>query len=179
MINLASIFLVLVTSASLSFSQPPTIIPVGEEVRVTINVSSGGKETLGTDAVILYDPKMLSATRILPGKLYPNYPPNLQDIDNVHGKVQFSGTVGLKKPLTAEGVLGEISFRAKKPGTTKIGFDFEPGGTADSNIVPSFAGLDLLEQKPKEITLSIRSVSSQEKIWFFLKRILSFDYLRF
>lgn len=176
---MSNLFLVLAASASLSFSQPPSIIPIGEEVRVIINVSSGGRETLGTDALILYDPKILSVTRILPAKLYPNYPPNLEDIDNVRGKVRFSGTVGPNKPLAVEGVLGEIIFRAKKPGTTKIGFDFEPGGTADSNIVPAFGGLDLLSEKPKEINLSIRSTSSPEKIWFLIKRILSFDYLRF
>lgn len=178
MINLLKAFLVLATSASLSLSVPQGTIPVGEEARVIINVSSGGRETLGTDAVITFNPKIISATKVRSGKVYPNYPPNLTDIDNVHGKVRFSGTVGFGQPKTAEGVLGEVFFRAKRVGTTKISFAWEKGGTDDANIVPNFGGLDLLMEAPKEAEIFVKSASFGEKISALVKRVLSFDYLR-
>lgn len=178
MISLFS-FLVLATSASLSFNPIYKPLPVGDEFGLTINVSTASRETIGTDAVILYDPKMLEATKILPAKAYPNYPPNLVDIDNVHGKVQFSGTVGFGQPKTAEGVLGKVFFRPKKVGTTSVNFAWEKGGTADSNIVPNFGGLDLLTEAPPPVTLSFREATREEKILFLIKRIFSFDYLRF
>jgi len=179
MISFLYPFLILATSANLSFGQPPTMIPVGEEFKVPISLSSGGRETIGTDAVLLFDPKILSATKIEKGKIYPNYPPNLEDIDNVHGKVSFSGTVGFGLPKTVEGLFGEVFFRSKKPGTTQISFAWEGEGTADSNIVPSFGSLDLLTEKPEKINLVFREASLGEKILAWIKRIFSFDYLRF
>lgn len=177
MINFFPPFLVLAASITLSFSPSQTIIPVGDEFKLTINLSTGGKETLGTDAVVIFDPKFVSATKIVPGRVYPNYPSNLQIIDNARGKVSLSGTVGLHSALTTDGVLGDIYFRPKKTGTTKISFDWKPGGTADSNIVPVLDGLDLLNEKPKEISLSFTEASLGEKIFILIKRIFSFDYL--
>lgn len=171
-------FVVLATSASLAFGSTPEIVPVGDEFKVAINVSSGGKETIGTDAVILYDPKILAVTKVNPGKAYFLYPPTLIDIDNVHGKVSFSGTVGFNPPKVVDGLFGEVFFRPKKPGQTKIDFAWQAKATNDSNIVPSLGGLDLLSEKPKGLSLSFRESSSEEKIWFLIKKILSFDYFK-
>lgn len=172
--------LVFAGSVSLFFSPVQKIIPVGEEFKITVNVSSGNNETLGTDAVITFDPKILSATKIKAGKIYPFSPSTLVDIDNVHGKVSFSGTVGgLGIPKVVEGILGEVFFKAKQSGTTQIGFDWESNSTTGSHIVPQNERIDLLTEKPAGIEISFRPASTGEKIWFFIKSIFSFNYLNF
>lgn len=179
MISFLSPFIVLAASAYLALGQLPTTIPVGKEFKLPINVSSGGRETIGTDAVIQFDPKVLAVTKVNPGKAYSVYPPTLVDIDNVHGKVSFSGTAGFQTPKIAEGLFGEVFFRPKKPGMTKIDLVWEPKATNESNIVPASGGLDLLTEAPRGISLSIKEASSGERIWFLIKQILSFNYLRF
>lgn len=176
--NLAQLFLVFATTAGLSFSPVNDLLPVGTEFEVAINLSSGGTQTLGTDAVILFDPKVLSATKVTPGKLYPNYPETGREIDNVHGKVFLSGTANMDAPLTAQGVFGKVAFRAKKEGKTTLSFDWKEGGTADSNIVPYEGELDLLVSRPTDLNLSFREASFWEKILAFIKRVLSLNYLR-
>ncbi len=179
MINLPNLFLALATSVGLSFSQAPAVMPVGEQFKLAINISSGGIETLGADAVILYDPKKTEVTKIGKGDVYLVYPPNLQDIDNSRGQAKFSGTASFKNPRAVNGVLGWVYFRAKKPGETTISLAWKPEGTADSNIVPVTGPIDLLTERPQNVTINFREASSEEKIFIFLKRIFSFDFLNF
>ena len=179
MINLFHAFLVLAASASLSFGITTKTVPVGEEVKVPLYVSSAGIETIGTDIVISFDPKILYATKVVPGDLYPSYPPNTIDIDNTHGKIWFSGTVGTHVPRVVEGTVGSVFFRTKKVGITSISFTFERQGTADSNIIPLLGPVDLLNEQPKDLELVIKEANFLERILFSLQRITSFDYLRF
>lgn len=162
----------------LFFNPPPPILPAGAEFKVTVNVKTDNRRTLGTDAVISYDPKILTATKVSPGKIYPFYPSNLTEIDNVAGRLNFSGTVGFGKPVSANGVLGEVYFRARQPRSAKLNFLWEKKGTKDSNIVPDFGELDLLLEQPKGITLTFRQPSLLEKIFITLQKIFSFEYLK-
>ncbi len=173
MINFLAPALALATSAALSFQSVPSVIPLGDQFKVTINATSGGRGTVGTDAVILYDPRVLQVVKIIPGKLYPNYPEPLWNIDNVHGKTSFSGTVSYNPPRVVNGVFGEVVFRAKKLGKTQITFDWRPGGTADSNIVPYDGELDILSEAPRGIDVSIKESSTLEKFVFFIKSVLA------
>jgi len=176
MISLFPIFLILATSAKLSFSQPPAIVYVGDEFKLDIYVSSGNRQTTGTDVVIAYDPKILSLTKISPGTSYPNYPLNLQDIDNFHGRARISGTINQDSPVIAKGVFAKVFFKAKKQGTTKIGFHWQPGQTDESNIVPFGGGVDLLTEKPEEINVVIEEIPFWQRILALINRFLG--YLR-
>lgn len=171
--------LIFAASVNLSFEAVPQMIPAGDEFRLSVNVSSAGIPTLGTDVVITYDPKMVEVTKFLGGKVYPHYPVTLVDIDNVHGKTRFSGTADLYQTRVAEGLLGWVYFRAKKSGTTEVSFVWKKNGTDESNIVPDTGGLDLLKEKPKGVNLSFLEPSSGTRVWILIKRILSFDYLNF
>ena len=179
MLNLLPTLLVLAASVSLYFGQPPKNIPVGLEFKIPIFSLSDSEQTLGTDAVVSYDSKILSVTKIEPGSLYPFYPDNLQDIDNVHGKAFFSGSVGFGNPQTVNGILGNVFFKAKKAGPTQISFSWKPKSTVDSHIVPPIGAIDLLTQKPDSINLTIREAQKHELVWFFIKDVFSFDYLKF
>ena len=179
MINFFLPIIALAANASLTFSQPPSNIPVGSTFKISVNVFSAGIPTLGTDAVITYDNKMLEVVKIDPGNAYPLVPDNLLDIDNVMGKSRFSGTVDLGKPIPAEGAMGYVYFRAEKEGSTQINFDWRPGATNDSNIVPNTTELDLLQQTPQPIVVNIRQASQKEKLISTLQWIFSFEYLNF
>ena len=179
MFNFLPVVLVFASSLGLSFTAPQKPLPVGREFKVIISVATGNRTTLGTDAVLSYDPRILTAVKIIPGKIYPLYPQNLQDIDNTHGKLTLSGTVGFNKPKTANGVLAEVSFRSKKEGQTVLSFNWLPNATNDSNIVPDFGGLDLLTAKPADALLTFRKPSFLEKVLIKIQWFFSFEYLQF
>ncbi len=164
-------------SFGLSFSSVPYLVPLGDQFRVKIDASSGGKGTVGTDAVILYDPRVLKVVKIIPGKLYPNYPEPLQDIDNVHGKTSFSGTVSFEPPRVVNGTFGEVVFQALKIDKTQISFDWQPKGTADSNIVPLDGTLDLLTEAPKSVDVLVQESSTLQKFFFFIKSVLAGGFI--
>lgn len=171
-------FLAFAGSLTLFLTPPPQIIPVGSEFKVLVHVSSDRRMTLGTDAVLSYDPKMMTALRVKPGRIYPFYPSNLIEIDNARGKLSFSGTVGFGVPKEANGILGEVYFLPRQPGETRLDFLWEEKGTKDSNLVPDFGELDLLKERPAGATLTFRQPSFLEKIFITLQRIFSFEYLR-
>lgn len=179
MFNFLPAALVFASSLGLFFTAPQQPLPVGREFKVVVLVASENRTTLGTDAVLTFDPRILKAIKIIPGKIYPLYPQNLQDIDNTHGKLSFSGTVGFNKPQTANGVLGEIYFRSKKEGQINLAFDWMPNTTSDSNLVPDFGGLDLLTEKPPDAYLTFRKASFWEKILIKIQWLFSFEYLQF
>ena len=179
MLNFLPVALVFASSLGLFFSAPKEALPVGQKFKVVVSVASENRTTLGADAVLTYDPRILTAIKIIPGKIYPLYPENLQDIDNTHGRLSFSGTVGFNKPQTANGVLGEIYFRSKKEGQIALAFDWMPNTTSDSNLVPDFGGLDLLTAKPPDTQLTFRQPSFLEKILIKLQWLFSFEYLQF
>lgn len=179
MFNFLPVVLVFASSLGLFFTAPKEALPVGQKFKVIVSVTSNNRTTLGTDAVLSYDPRILTAIKIVPGKVYPLYPENLQDIDNTHGKLTLSGTVGFNKPQTANGVLAEIYFRAKKPEATLLAFNWMPNATNESNIVPDFGGLDLLTEKPADAFLTFREPSFLEKIFIKIQWLFSFEYLQF
>ena len=179
MFNFLPAVLVFASSLGLFFTAPQKPLPVGQEFKVIVSVATENRTTLGTDAVLSYDPKILTAIKIIPGKVYPLYPENLQDIDNTHGKLTLSGTVGFGKPKTANGVLAEVSFRSKKPEATILSFNWMPKATNESNIVPDFGGIDLLTAKPADALLTFRKPSFLEKILIKIQWLFSFEYLQF
>lgn len=172
--NLGQLFMVSAASASLYFSPLPSSIPVGQDFTVEINLGSGGLPTLGTDAVILYNPQVLEARKIISGNIYPSYPESGKQINNTQGKVSFSGTSTLGSPVTADGLLGKVVFRAKKTGKTTLSFLWQPDDTRDSNIVPYQGSADLLVEKPADLNLTFKPSSWWTKILNFLRQIISF-----
>lgn len=179
MFNFLPLALAFAGSLGLFFTAPQQSLPVGREFKVAVLVASENRTTLGTDAVLTFDPRILKVVKIVPGKIYPLYPQNLQEIDNIHGKLSFSGTVGFNKPQTANGVLGTVYFRSKKEGSTILGFSWMPNTTNDSNLVPDFGGIDLLAEKPPDAYLTFRKASFWEKILIKLQWLFSFEYLQF
>lgn len=103
---------------------------------VKVNLSTGGTDTDGTDAIILFDPTRLTGQNITNGTIYADFPGN--NIDNVAGKVTISGLASTSSPFNGQGTLATINFLVQvnaSVGATQINFDFVKGSTTHSNVI--------------------------------------------
>lgn len=113
-----------------------------------VNINTGGGQTDGTDAIIVYDPSRFSATSITNGTVYPEYPGN--NIDDTNGKITISGLASVTSAYSGSGKLATINFSVKDKatsGATQITIDFDPQNktkTTDSNVVQRGTIADIL-----------------------------------
>jgi hypothetical protein len=155
------------SAAELEFSLNKTKIFVGDKFSVKLTLS-GFDSTLGTDTIILYDPKSLNVESVIPTSLYPTYNPlKDQRIDIQKGKILLSGSAGIGKPVTADGEFATINFVAQKAGTTQVKFAYQAGSTSKTGVV-SPSGKELLTSEPSTLSIYVSNPSFFQKIikWF-------------
>ncbi len=131
---------------------------VGETVSVLVLIDTGGRETVGVDAILHFDPKVLEATNssLEKGTIFQDYP--ALSVDDKSGKISISGIVLPGSQANFKGSGGTfaiVKFKAKAAGKTEVKIDFLKGSTTDSNIVESASSQDILE-KVEELSLTIR-----------------------
>ncbi len=119
---------------------------VGEEVILTIFLSTGGKKTDGTDVILRFDNTALqaSSSSVIKGSLYFDYP--VASVDQAAGVVRVSGIASSNQTYSGQGVFATVLMKAVKPGKSQITIDYHPGSTTGSNIVGSVDGKQLLEE---------------------------------
>lgn len=137
--------------ATLSLETAKKDLKVGETTDVNITLSTGGRKTDGTDVILTFDPNILevvpatSSGSVKPpvkvGKVYSDYPLNSLESP---GRIVLSGITGFSESFSGTGVVGTITFKAKKIGTTEIKIEKEAGSTTDSNVVESVSTRDIL-----------------------------------
>lgn len=136
------------TVATLSVSPSSTTINRGCSQAVNIILNTGGVQTDGVDAILIYDPTRLTATSIVNGTIYDDYPGN--EIDAANGEITISALASITAPFTGQGVLATINFTAKSnapTGVTQVNFDFDPNDktkTTDSTVVQRGTVTDIL-----------------------------------
>ncbi len=120
----------------------------GCEVSLNINVTTGFFLTNGTDAVLKYNPEIVTVQSVENGMVYPSYPGN--SIDNVKGVVRITGLASPTNPISGSGKLASVKLKIN-PQTQEqiatISFDFDPNDTfktSDSNIVENSTISDVL-----------------------------------
>jgi hypothetical protein len=134
-------------------------------------VLSGGEDTLGTDAIILYDPTMLKAVSVSEGTLYPTYNPSTNArINQEKGRIVLSGSTGFNSLVKATGVFGKITFTPRKKGKTVLKFDYVKNDTSKSGIVDAI-GNDLISLEPTALTVSVAPESPIASFLRLLKNI--------
>ncbi|MBI2020255.1 hypothetical protein HYS94_02435 [Candidatus Daviesbacteria bacterium] len=115
---------------------------------LNIDLNTGGAQTDGTDAIILYDTSRFTATSIQSGTIYPDYPGN--NIDEANGRITVSGLASVSTPFTGQGTLATLNFTVKDTaptGAVQVRFDFDPNDkakTTDSNVVQRGTVADIL-----------------------------------
>ncbi len=132
--------------ASISLVPNKTSYRTGDEVEVDVRLFTGGYSTDSTDLVVKYDPVFLTpktGTFAKAGTLYSEYP--ALQVDKVSNLIGISGiTVPAKEGFNGAGVFAKLYFTALKDGQTQLSIDFQPGGTADSNVVLTGSTNDIL-----------------------------------
>ncbi len=135
-------------TASLSLSPSSGTFNKSCSFPLQVNLNTGGAQTDGTDAILLYDQSRFTATSISSGTIYPDYPGN--NIDDTSGKITISGLASIASPFSGSGTLATINFTVKdnaQTGATQIKFDFDPNDkskTTDSNVVERGTVADIL-----------------------------------
>ena len=108
----------------------------GQTVKLDVELNTNGNEVMGAEAVIVYDPKLLSVTdqNITAGTLFPAYP--VKKVQR-EGMVRIVGLISDPKlaQFNGKGVLGTINFKAIGKGMTEVKIDITLGATNKSNVV--------------------------------------------
>lgn len=116
---------------------------------VTLSLTDlAGKEVSGIDVYLNYEPSKLEAQSIgVSSGIFNDYP--VKTIDSTTGQIAISGAASSFTPVTTEGTIATITFKAlATSGSTTLDFDYTPGSTTDSNIVESGTSTELLTQPP-------------------------------
>lgn len=146
-----SVFLLTPTAtyaAALSLSPSSGTFNQSCQFTLDINLNTEGAQTDGTDAIIFYDTSRLSATQIISGQIYSDYPGN--NIDDQAGRITVSGLSSISSAFSGTGTLAKVNFTVKENatvGATQIKFDFDPNNkskTIDSNVVERGTVADVL-----------------------------------
>lgn len=140
----------LAQQASLSLSPSTGTFAKGCQFTVDVKLNTGGGQTDGTDAILLYDNARLSTNNsaIASGNIYPDYPGN--NVDEAAGRITISGLSSITSAFSGSGTLATITFTIKSDateGTGKVRFDFDPNDkakTTDSNVVERGTVSDIL-----------------------------------
>lgn len=136
-----------ISGAQIFLLSSKTTYKIGDQIPVTVKISTGGHTTSGTDLILTFDPKVLevSPTAFNRGKIYNDYP--LVSSDSKAGIVRISGVVSTAKgAFGGIGELGVINFKAKASGETALTVDFKRGQTNDSNVISIKTNEDILEK---------------------------------
>lgn len=146
------------TAASLTLSPATGTFNKSCTFNLDVKLDTGGVQTDGTDAIILFDNTRLVANSVTPGNIYSEYPGT--NSDNNAGKVTISGLASVSSGFSGTGILATINFTVKDSaatGATIVKFDYDPNGTSygadctksgpntcDSNVVQRDQQKDVL-----------------------------------
>lgn len=135
-------------------------VNIGDTVRVTVRVATGGHATDGTDVNLKYDPNLLTASQsgFTKGSIYSEYP--VVNFDNKNGQIKVSGIAAPNQGgFNGLGAFGVVSFTAKKAGATQVSVEYEGGVTTKSNIIETDTAKNLLDQG-NSLSINIGSTNS-------------------
>lgn len=137
----------------LSLSTTSTTIKVGENIDVTISMEATGRQLNGADIVLHFNPGILNGVEFLPGNYFQLTP--RKTLDNLSGTVKITSLdSGANGKLSAQTSLGIVRFKAQKPGTSPVNFDFIEGGTNKSTLIEHGTSQNILGEA-KGITITV------------------------
>ncbi len=132
---------------------------VGDEFTIDLSLDTGSNsannQTSGIDAILAYDPNVLTpidadpqiaGVQIVPGVLFELVQAN--KVDTTLGQISFSaGQQTTGQPVTAHGeVVATARFKAIAVGRSPLRLSFTSGLTSDSNVIQPKTGRDLLNR---------------------------------
>jgi len=142
------IFPTTVLASTLSLDPANGTFNKGCGFSLAVILDTQGAQTDGTDAILFFDASRFSASSIVNGTIYSDYPSS--NPDNLNGKISISGLASVSSPFSGKGTLATINFTvlpAAATGASAITFDFDPNNkskTTDSNVVERGTVVDTL-----------------------------------
>lgn len=111
--------------ATLSLVPQEQTVKAGQSFLVTINFKTGDYKVDTVDAVLTFDPEILTVEEISEGMFFADYPIKKSE----SGRVILTGTIGAedkqKGGAKGEGAMGTIKFRTLVAGSARVNFDKE------------------------------------------------------
>ncbi len=149
-LNSAFIIPVYAQQATMSLSPSSGTFNPGCQFTTSVNLNTGGAQTDGTDAILVYDTSRLSTNTnsIASGTIYPDYPGN--NVDEATGRITVSGLSSITSAFSGSGTLATVTFTVlpQAPvGVATVNFDFDANDkskTTDSNVVERGTVTDIL-----------------------------------
>ncbi len=134
------------TVGKISLVAAKTSLKLNEAVPVAVMIDTAGRTIDGVDLIVKYDPKILEITTadLRQGNILDEYP--LMSVDSSKGLISISGISKSGNGFSGSGQFAVISLQAKAKGKTDLVVDFNPGSTADSNLVERSTSKNVLEQ---------------------------------
>ncbi len=140
-------------NASFLFNPETKTIQNGTEFTLDLMIDTGGESVGGGGAKIIFDPKKIQVTKIIPGSVFADYP--TATFDNQSGKVNISGIISSPdQQFNGNGIFATLRLVAIDVGITKMNFEYTPGETKDSNIAITHEPWDILSMV-NVITLTV------------------------
>lgn len=136
--------------ATLSLSPTTGTFNQGCAFSLAVNLDTGGAQTDGTDAILIYDPARFNVTAVHKGVIYQDYP--TADFSSP-GTIKISGLASVGSTFSGSGVLASVDFKvlstAPTDSATIIKFDFDSNNkskTNDSNVAEHGTVAEILNQ---------------------------------
>jgi hypothetical protein len=143
---------------SLLFSPETENVKSGETFDIDLLIDTAGQQVGGVDAVVKYNPSLLSGASIQTTGVFNDYPATI--INNQDGQINISGIVNSINNLYAgRDTFAVITFKAVSQGTAIVNFHYLPGSTRDSNIAVTFGSGDILN-RVNSLTVSIQGTAT-------------------
>ena len=131
-------------------------IAIGDIVRADIAFTASGKQLAGSDVHLRFDPELLEANENLEsGNYFSSFP--RKQIDNQTGIIKVTGYNPVSTDVLSDNPVTffVVEFKAKKSGTARISFDFQPGKTNLTTLVEKGTSRNILG-KINEAALTIK-----------------------
>lgn len=121
-------------TAKYKLAYSPSIVHVGDTVRLKIILSAVGELLDGSDIRLQFDPALLQVQgEIDQTSLFQSFPQ--KSVDNKAGSIKMIAFGGLTDPLQQDEQIVTINFQAMQKGSAHIWFDFRKGSTNTSTVV--------------------------------------------
>lgn len=148
--------LIFLLMPGMAFASTLSMVPAngsygkGCTFQLKINLDTSNVRTDGTDAYIIFDPKVLTPSQftVTPGTLYANYPTN---VDASGGRIEISGISDVANAYAGSGTFATVSFQVNSDAAVapfSVKFDFDAQDKAklsDTNVISHDTQADTLD----------------------------------
>ena len=134
-----------VQAGSLRFSPERAQVTLGQSVPTQIMIDTKGQPIGGAGVKLLYDPQEVVIENIQIGSIFADYP--VVAYDNNQGRATISGiSADINSLFQGSAVFAIVTWKPVSLSGGLVRFDYQPGGTRDSNLAVTTGTGDILSE---------------------------------